>query len=268
MLSIARNFKERVDIGGVGVSPINMPFAIETAERWIEQRTQHYICVCGAHGVMECRGNDRLKSIHHEAGMVVPDGMPLVWMARALGYTDTQRVYGPDFMLAMSAVSAAKGYKNYYYGGNDGVAEKLARSLKDRFPGLNVVGTETPPFRKLTDAEDEATVDRINQVAPDIVWVGLSTPKQEYWMATHAGRVKAPVLVGVGAAFDFLSGTKVQAPEWMRNRGLEWAFRVATEPKRLLRRYLTIVPGFAAIAMAQLVQMRFAATKTSAGPPG
>lgn len=267
MPSIAQSATERVNIGGVGVCPIDIPFALKTIDDWIATRSQNYVCVCGAHGVIECRKNPTLGKIHQDAGMVVPDGMPLVWMSRAFGYKDTQRVYGPDLMLAVSAASAAKGYRHFYYGGNDGIADALKSSLTGRFPGLNVVGTETPPFRKLTAAEDDAIVARINDAAPDIVWVGLSTPKQEYWMSEHKGRINAPVMVGVGAAFDFLSGAKVQAPVWMRSNGLEWAFRAATEPKRLLRRYLTIVPTFTGIAVGQLVQARLAARKTNVAPP-
>ncbi len=258
MLTLGRDARERVEIGGVGVNPIDIPFAVKTLEQWIADRTQGYVCVCGAHGVMECRQNARLRMIHDEAGLVVPDGMPLVWMSRALGYSGTQRVYGPDLMLAMSKVSAERGYRNFYYGGNDRVADQLKSALVKRFPGLNVVGTCTPPFRKLTDQEDREIIARINDAKPDIVWVGLSTPKQEYWMAEHMGHLNAPVMVGVGAAFDFHAGTKMQAPVWIRSNGLEWAYRLATEPKRLWRRYLTIVPGFAAVAVAQLVRNRFA----------
>jgi N-acetylglucosaminyldiphosphoundecaprenol N-acetyl-beta-D-mannosaminyltransferase len=264
---IAKTAAERVNIGGVGVSPIDIPFAVSTIEDWIGRQSQNYICVCGAHGVMECRSNSRFKTIHDNAGLVVPDGMPLVWMARSLGYTGTTRVYGPDLMLAVSEVSAAKGYKQFYYGGNDGIADKLKQSLTSRFNGLDVVGTYTPPFRKLTDAEDAEIVDRINAANPDIVWVGLSTPKQELWMSEHVGRIKAPVMIGVGAAFDFHSGAKVQAPGWVRNNGFEWAFRLATEPKRLWRRYMVIVPGFAAIAAAQLVRERIGGARNASAPP-
>ena len=164
--------------------------------------------------------------------------MPLVWLSRARGFGYVNRVYGPDLMLALCERSLSKGYRHFLYGGAPGVPEKLAENLKRRFPGLDVVGTYSPPFRPLTHEEDERVVRMINEAGPDIVWVGLSTPKQERWMAGHIGRLEAPVLIGVGAAFDFHSGVKRQAPRWMQRSGLEWLFRLLTEPRRLWRRYL------------------------------
>ena len=147
-------------------------------------------------------------------------------------------------MRRFTEISAQKGYRQFYYGGGPGIAEQLAATLKARYPTLSIAGTMTPPFRPLTPEEDEATVARINELAPDIVWVGLSAPKQEFWMASHIGRLNAPVLVGVGAAFDFLAGTKSQAPVWMQRSGLEWAYRLAQEPRRLWKRYARIVRFF------------------------
>ena len=161
-------------------------------------------------------------------------------------------------MRRLTEISAQKGYRQFYYGGGAGLAEQLAATLKAQYPTLSVAGTMTPPFRPLTPEEDEATVAQINEAAPDIVWVGLSTPKQEFWMASHIGRLNAPVLVGVGAAFDFLAGTKSQAPVWMQQRGLEWAYRLAQEPRRLAKRYVRIVPLFFGLALAQLIVERVA----------
>ncbi len=192
--------------------PINMDDAVATVEQWIAARTPNYVCITGVHGVIESRSDDRLLAIHNRAGLVTPDGMPLVWMSRALGYRRASRVYGPDLMRTLSAVSARKGYRQFYYGGNEGVADLLKKTLEERYPGLQVVGTHTPPFRALTADEDEAVVRKINEARPDIVWVGLSTPKQEYWMADHVNRIDVPVMIGIGAAFDFLSGLKPQAP--------------------------------------------------------
>jgi N-acetylglucosaminyldiphosphoundecaprenol N-acetyl-beta-D-mannosaminyltransferase len=248
----ARN--ERVDVLGIGVSSINLDDAVGTIERWIAERSQNYVCVSGVHGLMESRQDARLRDIHNAAGMVTPDGMPLVWMSRLLGSRRIQRVYGPDLMRLMTKVSAERGYRQFYYGGGPGLAEKLKQSLVAAHPGLQVAGTICPPFRPLTPEEDEAIVDEINAARPDIVWVGLSTPKQEYWMSGHLGRIQAPVMVGVGAAFDFLAGTKVQAPPFMQRNGLEWLFRMTTEPKRLGRRYAYIVPAFAMLATAHLVR--------------
>ena len=155
-----------------------------------------------------------------------------------------RRVYGPDLMLALCERAAARGWTSFFYGGRDGVPETLATRLTARFPGLRVAGTWLPPFRPLSEAEDRDLVERIDAAAPDLLWVGLSTPKQERWMAAHAGRVQAPVLLGVGAAFDIHAGTLAQAPRWMQRHGLEWAYRLFREPRRLWRRYASMIPRF------------------------
>ena len=234
----------RASILNVEVCPITMDDAVSTVEKWIAERTPNYVCITGVHGVIESQSNLRLRAIHNNAGMVTPDGMPLVWMCRALGYRNTSRVYGPDLMRALSAISARRGYRQFYYGGNDGVADLLKEKLEARHPGLQVVGTYAPPFRPLTPEEDDAVVQRINAEKPDIVWVGLSTPKQEYWMAEHLHRIDAPVMIGVGAAFDFLSDSQAasapgDAAEWAR-----MALSPGDQPRRLWRRYFNIVPRF------------------------
>jgi N-acetylglucosaminyldiphosphoundecaprenol N-acetyl-beta-D-mannosaminyltransferase len=245
---------DRTDILGIGVSSINLDDAVTTIERWIAEQSRNYVCITGVHGVMESRCDRRLRHIHNEAGMVTPDGMPLVWLLRLFGKRRTERVYGPDLMRRMTAVSSQSGYRQFYYGGAEGVAVKLTQVLVKAHPGLEVVGTLSPPLRELTPEEDEAVVSAINAARPDIVWIGLSTPKQEFWMASHLGRIEAPVMIGVGAAFDFLSGTKRQAPRWMQRNGLEWLFRLCSEPRRLWRRYAYIVPGFAILAVGALVR--------------
>jgi N-acetylglucosaminyldiphosphoundecaprenol N-acetyl-beta-D-mannosaminyltransferase len=243
-----------------------MANAIAAIEQWIGERKRTYVCVTGVHGVMEARHHHRLRRIHNEAGMVTPDGMPLVWLLRFSGKTHMERVYGPDLMRLMTAVSALRGYRQFYYGGAEGVADKLKHVLLNAHPKLDVAGTFCPPFRELTPQEDQAIVDAINATRPDIVWVGLSTPKQEFWMASHLGRIDAPVMIGVGAAFDFLAGTKRQAPHWMQRHGLEWMFRLCSEPRRLWRRYFYIVPGFAILAIGELV--RRALRSSDVAPPG
>jgi N-acetylglucosaminyldiphosphoundecaprenol N-acetyl-beta-D-mannosaminyltransferase len=246
---------DRGNILGVSVNSINLEDAVATIERWISERSQNYVCITSVHGVMESRSNEQLRRIYSEAGMVTPDGMPLVWLSRIFGKRRTERVYGPDLMRKMTAVSALRGYRQFYYGGADGVAHKLKQALIAAHPGLDVAGTFCPPFRELTPEEDQAIVDTIiNAAHPDLVWVGLSSPKQEFWMANHLGRVEAPVMVGVGAAFDFLAGTKPQAPLWMQRNGLEWLFRLCSEPRRLWRRYIVIVPGFAILAIGAVLR--------------
>jgi len=245
---------ERGDVLGVNVSAITMDDAIATIECWIREGRREYVCITGVHGVMECRRDPSLRKIHNQAGMVTPDGVPLVYFLRLIGRKRTQRVYGPDLMREMTAVSARHGYRQFYYGGDVGVGEKLKEALVKSAPGLQVAGTFCPPFREMTPEEGRAAVDTINAARPHIVWVGLSTPKQERWMATHLGRIEAPVMIGVGAAFDFLAGTKRQAPKWMQRHALEWLFRLCSEPRRLWRRYAYIVPGFLILAAGELVR--------------
>ena len=246
--------EDRADILGVRVSSINLEDAVARIEGWIAERSHQYVCVTGVHGVMECRCNERLRRIHNEAGMTTPDGMPLVWLSHLFGKRHTTRVYGPDLMRRMGAVSNVHGYRHFFYGGGEGVAEKLKQAVINANPKLKVVGTLCPPFRELTPEEDRNVVGAINAARPDILWVGLSTPKQEFWMASHLGRIEAPVMVGVGAAFDFLAGTKRQAPRWMQRSGLEWLFRLCSEPRRLASRYAYIVPGFLILATLQLMR--------------
>jgi N-acetylglucosaminyldiphosphoundecaprenol N-acetyl-beta-D-mannosaminyltransferase len=234
----------QADVLGIRVSAINMSEALQTIAEWINGREQQYVCVTGVHGVMESQRDEQLKQIHNQAGLVTPDGMPLVWLSRLKGFPRVERVYGPDLMLAACRQSLAKRYRHYFYGGDKGVSEKLVTRLTQQFPWLQVAGSWSPPFRPLTPDEDEEIIKKINATEPDIVWVGLSTPKQEYWMFQHLGRLTAPVMIGVGAAFDFHAGVKKQAPRWMQRNGLEWSFRLLTEPSRLWRRYLRNNPQF------------------------
>ena len=234
----------RVDVLGVGVSALDMPTAVSEISRWIDEGEQHYVCVTGVHGVMESQADPGLRDIHNRSGLTTPDGMPMVWAGRWAGVEHMDRVYGPDLMLELLQVAAQRGWRSFFYGGAEGTPELLARRLQERFPGLLVAGTHSPPFRPLTDDEDADVVARINGSGADIVWVGLSTPKQERWMADHVERLDAPVLLGVGAAFDIHAGTLRQAPRWMQRAGLEWLFRLLAEPRRLWRRYLRNNPLF------------------------
>ena len=235
----------RVDILGVHVSAIDQAIALAEIERWIVAREQHYVCVTGVHGVMESQRDPELRRIHNASGLTTPDGMPMVWAGRRAGARWMRRVYGPDLMLAVCQRAAQLGWGSYLYGGREGIPELLAARLQERFPDLRIVGTCSPPFRPLTREEDEEIVTRINAAEADLVWVGLSTPKQERWMAGHVGRLDAPALLGVGAAFDIHAGTLPQAPLWMQRGGLEWLYRLYREPRRLARRYLSNNPRFA-----------------------
>ncbi len=246
----------RTNILGVGVSAINMAQATAAIEAWIANGERRYVCVATVNNLTECQRDPEFRRIHNRAGLVTPDGMPLVWLSRLKGAGHVERVYGPDLMLAMCAIAARKGYRNYLYGGAEGVGQKLAEKLTARFPGLQIVGIDSPPFRPLTEEEDRAAVERINACQPDIVWVGLSTPKQERWMNAHVGRVQAAALIGVGAAFDFHAGVKKQAPRWMQRSGLEWVFRLISEPGRLWKRYLINNPWFVWLVLLQSLGLR------------
>jgi N-acetylglucosaminyldiphosphoundecaprenol N-acetyl-beta-D-mannosaminyltransferase len=228
-----------VKILGVRVDAVQIPDVIAQMEEWIRERnTCRYIAVTGMHGVTEAQHDARFKTILNSAALVVPDGMPLVWLSRLRGRGLKRRVYGPELMLRFCEETVRRGYRHFLYGGAAGVPEKLAETLASRFPGVEVAGTYSPPFRPLTEEEDAQIVASIRQAAPDVLWVGLSTPKQERWMHEHRERLNVPVLVGVGAAFDINSGRIRQAPRWMREHGLEWLFRLLQEPRRLWRRYL------------------------------
>lgn len=243
----------RVNILGVGISPINIQQALEIIIDWVECNEKKYICITPAHGIMECQKDHELRKIFNGSGLTTPDGMSIVWILKLLGYSNVSRVYGPDLMEEICKYSSEKSrYRHFLYGGAQGIPEKLSERLQIDYPKLNIVGTYSPPFRILTPEEDEEIINRINDLAPNFVWVGISTPKQELWMASHIDRLNAPILIGVGAAFDFLSGTKNQAPKWIQHSGFEWLFRLINEPKRLWRRYI-LYPYFSILVISQLL---------------
>jgi N-acetylglucosaminyldiphosphoundecaprenol N-acetyl-beta-D-mannosaminyltransferase len=240
----------RVNVLGVGVHPVNLSVALETIRGWITRSEPHYVCLTPAHGVMECYNRPELRPVFNGSGMTVPDGMSLVWLLQLKGYRQTGRVYGPDLMRALCDQGRADGLRHFLYGGKPGVVEKLASRLAAAYPGLQMAGRYTPPFGQLPAEEDERIAEQIHASRADVVWVGISTPRQEVWMAGHRGRVGAPVLIGVGAAFDFISGARPQAPRWVQRSGLEWLFRLAVEPRRLWPRYRQY-PKFLALVVAQ-----------------
>ena len=225
---------------------------------WIARRGAcQYVAVTGMHGVTEAQHDPQFKEILNSAGLVVPDGYPLVWLGRRTGLAHLhRRVYGPELMEEFLRTTAAKGYRHFFYGGAPGIAEELAARMSARFEGLAVVGTYCPPFRELIPQEDEGVRQAINLAKPDVVWVGLSTPKQERWMYLHRTLLNAPVLVGVGAAFDFHTGRVPQAPGWMREHGFEWLYRLCREPRRLWRRYLVYGSQFVVLALLELLHLR------------
>jgi len=248
---------DALNVLGTAVGTVNLDAAVDLFETRLNSRQRGgYVCVTGVHGVMEGLRDPELRGIHNRATLCVPDGMPLTWLGRIRGFKQMDRVYGPDLMLRMLELAVRNGYTSYFYGGQEGVAETLKAKMESRFPGLRVVGTFSPPFRALSVEEDQQIVDEINRVRPDLLWVGLSTPKQERQMASFAGRLDVGMMFGVGAAFDFHTGRVRQAPVWMQRAGLEWFFRLCMEPRRLAGRYLRNNPAFILHAMLQLTGLR------------
>jgi len=231
---------------------LGVPLALTDYDRtmsWIDatiaRRQQGYVCVAAVHTVMVCQEDDELLAAVRNASLTVPDGQPLVWAMNALGHDLPSRVYGPELMARYCERSALTGARMYLYGGrNQGALVQLALNLRRRFPGVKIVGGHSPPYRDLDDEEQDAVIDEINRSKADVVWVGIGVPKQEKWMAAMRHRLDAPVLVGVGAAFDFHAGLVPQAPNWMQSTGLEWAYRLAHEPRRLWKRYARYNPRF------------------------
>jgi N-acetylglucosaminyldiphosphoundecaprenol N-acetyl-beta-D-mannosaminyltransferase len=241
---------DRVNILGVNIHAINMGQALDQIQVWVESRDPHYVCVAPAHGVMDAQYDSELRDIFNHSGLVTPDGMSIVWLLKLSGQSHVSRVYGPDLTLALIERGLPFKWKHFFYGGSPETPGLLAVKIKDIFPECIVAGTYSPPFRELTPEEEGEIVRLIKKTSPDVLWVGISTPKQEHWMAKFVHRLNVPVLIGVGAAFDFLSGRKKQAPLWMQRNGLEWFFRLITEPRRLWKRYAQM-PLFVLLVLAQ-----------------
>jgi N-acetylglucosaminyldiphosphoundecaprenol N-acetyl-beta-D-mannosaminyltransferase len=247
---------QRVNVLGIGVSALNLNSAMDEIAAALAQKKKGYVCVTGVHGVMEAQQDAELHRILNGAWLNTPDGMPMVWVGRLRGFRSMSRVYGPDLMYLVCDFTQKKDYTHFLYGGAEGVAPELKRRLEEKFPGLKIVGTYTPPFRPLEAAEEAELTRTINALQPDIVWVGLSTPKQEKFMARFRPRLDVTLMFGVGAAFDFHAGRVRQAPRWMQRSGLEWFFRLCSEPRRLWRRYLTNNPRFVFRILCQLLGLR------------
>jgi N-acetylglucosaminyldiphosphoundecaprenol N-acetyl-beta-D-mannosaminyltransferase len=246
----------RVNVLGVGVHAIDLQQAAGVIENAIAERQRGYLCVTGVHGVMEARRDRSLMPVFADALLVVPDGMPTVWMGHLLGFRKMKRVFGPDLMFEVAWRLQAKRCSHFLYGGGPGVAEQLRDVLQRRCPSMRIVGAYTPPFRKLTDVEDLGLLRMVDRLQPDVIWVGLSTPKQERFMAEYLPRLNTTLMIGVGAAFDFHTGRIKDSPQWLKAAGLQWLHRLIQEPSRLWKRYLVNNPQFIFQAGLQLAGLR------------
>ena len=242
---------------GVHVTAIDLGSGVNLADEWIRTARGHgYICAAGVHGVMEAHADPELRQIMNQACINIPDGMPMVWVGRLQGFQNMDRVFGPDFMLALCRLSVERGYRNFLCGGKPGVAEQLRTTLQERFPGLQVVGTYTPPFRSLTATEEEDLLGHVRNSKPHIIWVGLGSPKQDKFMAKYVEYLQVPLMVGVGAAFDYHTGRIRDCSPWVKRAGLQWLHRLHQEPGRLWRRYLYSIPAFLWHMALQFVGLR------------
>lgn len=246
----------RVNILGVGVSALSMQMALRESKSLLDRGDKGYVCVTGVHGIMEAQADEQFRQILNRSFLTTPDGMPTVWLGRLHGFSHMTRVYGPDYMLGLCELSVAHGYKHFLYGGKEGVAEELRAELIRKFPGLQIVGTYTPPFRPLNPEEEEALRSELELLKPDVLWCGLSTPKQERFMAAYSASLPVTLMVGVGAAFDLLSGNLSETPDWMKKIGMQWLYRLLKEPRRLWRRYLSNNPRFLWFTFLQLTRLK------------
>lgn len=229
---------ETVNILGVDVAATTLDKTADRVGHWITAREHVYLCFAPVSTLVDCQKSVEYRRIINAAALVNPDGVPVVWVARGKGNRDMQRTCGPDFLVHMLSQGGANDYRHFFYGGTDESKDFLLNNIQRRWPGTRIAGAIAPPFRAVGEIEDQSVIDEINAADADILWVGLGSPKQDYWMANHRDRLNVPVICGVGAAFDFIAGIKPMAPEWMRKCGLEWFFRLCSEPKRLWRRYI------------------------------
>ena len=237
----------RIDITDIG-------FVISKMQEWIRNKAfGNYICISNMNDIVHSDKDINVSKATNAAALSVPDGMSLVFLARLKGFNIKKRIYGPDLMRDFLVVSNKRGYRNFFYGSTESTLKSLVCSLKEKFPSLTVAGTYSPPFGLLSKEEEGSIVNMINNSEVDVLWVGLGCPKQQLWMYRYKDRLRVPVMVGVGAAFDFLSGQKPQAPIWMQNSGLEWFFRLLKEPKRLWKRYLLGNLAFLYLAIKSLM---------------
>jgi N-acetylglucosaminyldiphosphoundecaprenol N-acetyl-beta-D-mannosaminyltransferase len=247
--------RARANVLGVGVDAIDMPTAVSLIDSAVASCHKGYVCITGVHGIMEAQRNEHLKTILNNSYLTTPDGMPTVWIGKLQGFRHMDRVYGPDLMLQVCRLSVSKAYTHFLYGSKPGVAEQLKSVLTRRFPGIRILAAHCPPFRPLNNAEERDLIERVGDLKPDLFWVGLSTPKQERFMAEFMEKLDTKMMLGVGAAFDIHAGLLNDSPAWAKRAGLQWLHRLCQEPKRLWKRYLVNNPEFMLRASLQLTRI-------------
>jgi N-acetylglucosaminyldiphosphoundecaprenol N-acetyl-beta-D-mannosaminyltransferase len=248
-----KELRERQDVIGAPIDVVHWGGAVATILRWAADGESRYVCACNVHSVVTAQRDLALAASVRGADLVLPDGAPVAWLMRRCGYPAQRRVSGPDLMWRYFAAAAVYGESIFLYGSTPETLQRLQQRIAQTFPGLRVAGAHSPPFRALSDAEQDAVVELINGSGATTVWVSLGCPKQELWMAEHRDKLHA-VLVGVGAAFAFHAGTARRAPRWMRRLSLEWLHRLLSEPRRLWRRYLSTNSVFVVAALRQVLR--------------
>lgn len=239
------------------ISAVQYEQILDQMDLWIHEHDKgHYVMFANVHSVMECQNSSFYEKIAAEAGLVSPDGTPLVVIGRLRGFPLKQRADGPGLMLKAMDVSTEKEWRHYFYGGTPQTLELILQRLQKCWPHVQVAGSYAPPFRPLTTEEDNDVTAKINSSRADVLWVGLGCPKQEIWMWEHRNRLNVPVMLGVGQAFDLLAKVKNRAPKWMCNSGLEWFYRIVTEPRRLWKRYLVNNSRFLGLVLAEEIKLK------------
>jgi N-acetylglucosaminyldiphosphoundecaprenol N-acetyl-beta-D-mannosaminyltransferase len=247
---------ERANVLGVGIHAIDMSLATSILHAHLQENTKGYVCLAGVHGIMEAQRNRSLKSIFTRALLVAPDGMPAVWMGRWQGFRAMHRVFGPDLMIGILGSAEFRECVHFFCGGEEGTAERLRGEMLGRFPWVKIAGTYSPPFREMTTEEESGFVEKIRALQPDIIWVGLSTPKQECFMAQYLPMLDTKLMIGVGAAFLFHTGAIKDSPNWVKRAGLQWLHRLLQEPSRLWKRYLLNNPLFIVYSLLQILRLK------------
>ena len=249
-------YKNRANVLGIGIDAVNMDQALARIEQELEQRRKGYVCLAGVHGVMEAQRNSEVARVLAGAALVAPDGMPTVWVGRHQGHAQMERVTGPDLMFEIMKREEFRGYTHYFCGGKEGVAGELRDQLTARLPFVKIVGTYTPPFGPMSAEQEKDFIETVGRLKPDMIWIGISTPKQELFMEQYLPLLDTTLMFGVGAAFDFHTGRIADCADWIKHCGLQWFHRLLQDPKHLWKRYLRNNPSFLFSIALQLTGLK------------